>query len=207
MKNNRKDSILKYLAGVMTDSEKAQFEWDLENIPTLKTELEKISSEIAKYTEDKNIELEETYLASIAPRVRQKIDSRSNAKYSWRPYIGFAMGIMVLLFYADSFFQKSADNIFLLEAERDSLEKIIAADSGENINNYLAYKTLDYLADNGSDYNQSELEYILIEDLGDISTETLYQNEFHYFENSEIEKLEESDIEHIYTQLEKIKFL
>lgn len=207
MKSERKESILKYLSDLMTEPEKEAFEKEMDESAELKAEFEKISSMLNDFSDSKNIETEESYFVNLGPKVQQRLEKNKKTRFRWQPYIGFAMGILVLFFYADSFFQNPAADIFTFESERDSLENMLSSVDDDALSEYFAYDDISYYPVSDYDSEQSEIELTLIDDLGNVSTEALYQNEIKYYENFEVDKLEESEFEIIYAQLEKIKIL
>ena len=90
MKN--KDEILKYLSGLMSDSEQINFEKKIKQSDELMEELKLSQAGLERIDELKNIELDMRYFGSILPRVREKLDSKKREPF---PKIAYSLSFVV----------------------------------------------------------------------------------------------------------------
>jgi|GEM_PF-3725207 len=96
MKN--KDIILKYLSDMMSDEEKSQFEMRLENDSSLNEDYQKIITKLNLLNEQNQIEDDSNYFSTVIPRVRQKVESKSENKVlKLAPVVSFGI-VAVLIF-------------------------------------------------------------------------------------------------------------
>lgn len=96
MKN--KDIILKYLSDIMSDEEKSQFEIRLENDSSLNEDYQKIIAQLNLLNEQNQIEDDSNYFSTVIPRVRQKVESKSENKIlKLAPVVSFGI-VAVLVF-------------------------------------------------------------------------------------------------------------
>lgn len=96
MKN--KDIILKYLSDIMSDKEKSQFEIRLENDSSLNEDYQKIIAQLNLLNEQNQIEDDSNYFSTVIPRVRQKVESKSENKIlKLAPVVSFGI-VAVLVF-------------------------------------------------------------------------------------------------------------
>lgn len=96
MKN--KDIILKYLSEMLSDEEKSQFELRLKSDISLKEDYHKIIAKLNLLNEQNQIEDDSNYFSTIIPRVREKVESKSESKI-FKIAPGIAFGIVVLLIF------------------------------------------------------------------------------------------------------------
>ncbi len=107
MKN--KDIILKYLSDIMSDKEKSQFEILLENDSSLNEDYQKIIAQLNLLNEQNQIEDDSNYFSTVIPRVRQKVESKSENKIlKLAPVVSF--GIVAVLVFLLQFPKINQDN-------------------------------------------------------------------------------------------------
>lgn len=96
MKN--KDIILKYLSDIMSDEEKSQFEIRLKKDSSLNEDYQKIIAQLNLLNEQNQIEDDSNYFSTVIPRVRQKVESKSENKIlKLAPVVSFGI-VAVLVF-------------------------------------------------------------------------------------------------------------
>jgi len=96
MKN--KDIILKYLSDMLSDEEKSQFELRLKSDISLHEDYNKIIAKLNLLNEQNQIEDDSNYFSSLIPRVKEKIESKSESKI-FKIAPGIAFGIVALLIF------------------------------------------------------------------------------------------------------------
>lgn len=93
-----KDIILKYLSDIMSDKEKSQFEIRIENDSSLNEDYQKIIAQLNLLNEQNQIEDDSNYFSTVIPRVRQKVESKSENKIlKLAPVVSFGI-VAVLVF-------------------------------------------------------------------------------------------------------------
>jgi len=78
MKKN--DEILKYLSGMMNDTEKSDFENKMSASADLQNDFAKLNNKLAEICSLKDIKEDSPYFQNLLPRVRQKIEKRAIRK-------------------------------------------------------------------------------------------------------------------------------
>lgn len=97
MKN--KDTIMKYLSELMTESERTQFEKRLKNDPELKSEFEKVQSNLSMLVKNSEIEDESNYFVNLVPKVRERMQAKQRKKSAVLvPALAFAISILIIFF-------------------------------------------------------------------------------------------------------------
>jgi hypothetical protein len=97
MKN--KDTIMKYLSELMTESERTQFEKRLKNDPELKSEFEKVQSTLSMLVKNSEIEDESNYFVNLVPKVRERMQAKQRKKSAVLvPALAFAISILIIFF-------------------------------------------------------------------------------------------------------------
>jgi hypothetical protein len=85
MKNN--DEILKYLADMMTETEKSGFEKRVSQSEDLKSELERHQNSLKELNAFADIKEESPYFQNLLPRVRARMEKEKKLK--WIPRLGY----------------------------------------------------------------------------------------------------------------------
>lgn len=116
---NSKEKILKYLSGQMNAAEKENLEHELEVSGSLKKEFERYVRMTGEVREMSAMKLNDSYLNTILPRVREKLDSKpSRLKYLRAAYVlPITAVIAMILFLPFIFRQDKTDTDILLREE------------------------------------------------------------------------------------------
>lgn len=101
MKTND-EKIFKYLADMLDENEKSDFEKEILKSSKLKTKLKNIQNQLYSLQVDAN-SLDERYFNNLLPRVRQQLDAKSNTHigkkiYYLVPYIAAVIVGLLFLF-------------------------------------------------------------------------------------------------------------
>jgi len=141
MKKIKKEKVLKYLSGEMTDMEKSRFFSELKKDKELTDILETEENKFAifdKFTPD----ISEDYFINLLPRTRAKIDKKRNkkrkkydfVKYAFPAVMVLAIGLNFIKLDKNSFFDSSfifADSTnydLLIESDQYYLDDLIEED-------------------------------------------------------------------------------
>ncbi|MCX7797337.1 MAG: hypothetical protein N2249_01795 [Melioribacter sp.] len=74
--------ILKYLADLMNDKEKEEFEKELETSLELRNSFESINKIINEFSEIKNFNLDDRYFATLLPKVHDRLDKKTKFPFA-----------------------------------------------------------------------------------------------------------------------------
>lgn len=200
MKTNN-EKVLAYLADVMSESEKTEFEKEMQNSDELKMLVEKYSANMDSLKTINDVSLDEMYFANLLPKVRTKLDeSKKSKSFNW-----FVTSIPAAVLSIFVLF-----NIFYLNTEtpqtfQQILNKVVAeSDSGT-----IAQIAKDYSTTFYDDF--SEGDEVIDEYLTDIDVESIDQSSdithpvidaYAYYDN-----LSEEEMDHLYNTLINKKIL
>ncbi|MCU7495092.1 MAG: hypothetical protein HF314_15235 [Ignavibacteria bacterium] len=111
MKTN--DEILKYLAGLLSEEEKREFELRMENSPSLRKELERKASYLKELKALGSVEADTHYFEQLLPQLRQKKLQQKTSlgkKRTFRLYPRLAYIVPILAVIAFLLFKPSPYN-------------------------------------------------------------------------------------------------
>ncbi len=117
---NNKEKILKYLADLLSQKEKEEFELLLESDESLKSDFEKIKSKLNSLKDDSKPEVNEVYFVNLLPRARAKLGERKSFtvfKLNWVSYFAAFLFMIASVF----FFENSFENKFLTYKEIENV--------------------------------------------------------------------------------------
>lgn len=140
MKKN-KEQILKYLAGMLSEEEKREFEKRLEISLELKNEYEEIVKSLQRLSEIKEIELDERYFTSLLPRIFERIRTdeerlSEKKKLSLIRKLSYSLPILII----------AAIILFLMPKSSTKFEDQLKTITQEMISNFDDSVELKYLA-------------------------------------------------------------
>lgn len=140
MKN--KDTILKYLSELMTESERIKFEERLKNDPELKSEVEKIQSSLNAFNQNSEIEDETNYFVNLVPKVREKMQDKQKRKsVVLVPAIAFAISILIIFFLQFPGINKQSG--FDITFTSEELSVIVSDSDSLNVNEFFTTNFID----------------------------------------------------------------
>lgn len=194
-----KELILKYLSGLLNDSEKIEFEKRLESDPGLKKEFMSIYGKLEGLQQFSDVEVDQTYFNNLQVKVRSRMENSS--RINWVPRISFALSL-VLVAYIFLFTGKS-NNQFVV-----NLEKELSGDSNytalldKYFDNPVEEEVL-YLSIANSDTKAFDLENNEIQ----ADEDYLKYNILNEINSSEIDEyLGDEDLSNLEKQISGIKF-
>lgn len=91
------DEIIKYLAGNMELSEKAEFEERISKDSNLKLQLEEYKSNLSSIKELANMEAENNYFNGLLPKIRERIEPEKQSTVNVWKKIAFSFPIIMIL--------------------------------------------------------------------------------------------------------------
>ena len=133
MKN--KDIILKYLSEMLSDEEKSQFELRLKSDISLKEDYHKIIAKLNLLNEQNQIEDDSNYFSTIIPRVREKVESKSESKI-FKIAPGIAFGIVVLLIFLLQLSENQQNNFSEFDMVSADFSALILEMDFEDLNEF-----------------------------------------------------------------------
>ncbi|RMD49735.1 MAG: hypothetical protein D6830_04255 [Ignavibacteria bacterium] len=194
-----RELILKYLSGLLNDSEKIEFEKRLESDPGLKKEFMSIYGKLEGLQQFSDVEVDQTYFNNLQVKVRSRMENSS--RINWVPRISFALSL-VLVAYIFLFTGKS-NNQFVV-----NLEKELSGDSNytamldKYFDNPVEEEVL-YLSIANSDTKAFDLENNEIQ----ADEDYLKYNILNEINSSEIDEyLGDEDLSNLEKQISGIKF-
>lgn len=95
MKTN--DEILKYLAGMLSEEEKREFELEVQKSPSLKKELEKKASILRGLKALSTTEADTHYFENLLPGIRQKMASGKQKTFSFYPRLAYVIPVLAII--------------------------------------------------------------------------------------------------------------
>ncbi len=112
MNKQTKEKILLYLSDKMKETEKRNFEEELQNSPALENELAQLNAKIEEF-KTLYITAEDTnYFNNILPRVKEKLQQQTDKKlFTWRR--AFALGFVSIVLIVLMFRTEPGDKQFL----------------------------------------------------------------------------------------------
>lgn len=194
MENFKKEMVLMYLSGEMTDIEKSKFISELNRDSELADifEKEKIKFELF---DEANVETSEEYFTNLLPRTRMKIDEKVNRKRKMFGFVKFAFPTVMLVAIGLNFIKLDNNTAFEnapIFADTSSYDLLIDSDEyylddliEEDLISSSSFLQLDEEINTNLVYQTSETNFT------DIFDRDNYLNELNDFSVSteEIEKI------------------
>lgn len=195
------DEILKYLSGMMSDSEMKLFEEKLKISEELNSQLNCVREVLAEF-DIKNINADETYFNNLVPRIRQRMDS--GKKYHLRKKLYYLVPALTIILLAIVFYPRNNNNLGnnLHELAEVVVNNIDDSEVTDKYSNYIildaSYNTLlsnkDFTVGLENSNEAIPDSYFKLVDYS--NTETLRA----------LDNLPEEDLEKLYAELSNIKF-
>lgn len=196
MKKNN-EQILKYLSGLMNESEKTQFENELQKSQVLKNEYEEIQKHLAEMIELKSASLNETYFNNLLPKVKERINSKEKIILYKRLY--YLVPVTAALLITIMFWPGTEQS--LSEYTSQLTDEIINNIDYESVADHAfseVYYTNELLYDS---YNNDVFSISLPDDIS-ISKEQLYNEiDIASYDYSILNDLSEEELKSIYNKI------
>lgn len=204
MKN--KNEILKYLSGLMSDSERAIFEKRLDSDRELQKEFESLKFKLDTLKETTEIESDTGYFNNLLPRSLEKISYKREKKSKYLiPAFSFVVTILLIfllnlpLLEEDSSQNNLSEIEFVQLIEESDSSEISALFESNFINDYVFYRSGEY--NNYIDFEIEDEFYLLNES---------YLDEIYYEPEIDIDpysSITDAEAEIIYEELINKKIL
>lgn len=196
MKKNN-EQILKYLSGLMNESEKTQFENEIQNSKVLKNEYEEIQKQLSEMIKLKSASANETYFNNLLPKVKERINSKEK------------MGLYKKLYYLVPVTAAVLITILFWPGTEQSLGEYTSQLTDEIINNIdyesvadHAFSEVYYTNELLYDSYNNDLFSISLPDDVPISKEQLYNEiDIASYDYSFLNDLSEEELKSIYNKI------
>lgn len=146
MKSN--DEILKYIADIMTEKEKSDFEKRVEQSEDLKNELRKYQNSLKEVSTLADINEESAYFQNLLPRVRTRLDKEK--KFKWSPKFAYlvttATAILLIVI-----------NIGKFGPDKGQIKQEAAVENQANVNKSVEIQNVQDLYKNYNDASGTEI--------------------------------------------------
>jgi len=195
------EEILKYLSGMMSDSEMKLFEEKLKISEELNSQLNSAREALSEF-DIKSIDVNETYFNNLVPRIRQRLDSEK--KYHLRKKLYYLVPALTIILLAIVFYPRNNNNLGnnLHELAEVVVNNIDDSEVTDKYSNYIildaSYNTLlsnkDFTVGLENSNEAIPDSYFKLVDYS--NTETLRA----------LDNLPEEDLEKLYAELSNIKF-
>ncbi len=197
MKNN--ETILKYLSGLMDETEKTRFEKELENSSVLYDEYAKIKQHLGNLKNAGEAKVNSSYFNNLLPNVRERIERKKKYRYLRRTvYAVPALAALLVMFLMYS--PNKNGDVSITDMVNDIVTKV---DQNEvagrymNLNNdfsdYDLYQPANpFEVEIPSGWEKSAESYYL-------SNQVRYNDDYNLLEN-----LSDKELEQVYNDLSKI---
>jgi hypothetical protein len=191
------ERILKYLSDLMNEAEKSEFERELSTNEMLRAEYEKIKNGL---NELKFVpKTDETYFRNLPVNIRERISRKKKKKY-YRTFVATAAFTVLILFFILP--QNNKDNSELLQTNFDFTYNIDQINeeiySNTSLDEIAEGFSLDrYLSNLSKNVSPEEVEEYLDEEYAGIPADLILENL----------QISDTEIERIYNELKKEKFL
>lgn len=162
MKN--KDTILKYLSELMTESERIKFEERLKNDPELKSEFEKIQSSLYAFSQSSEIEDDSNYFMNLVPKAREKMQSKKRKK-SLVLVPAFSLAISILIIFFLQFPEINKQSGFDIVISSEDISAFVTGMDSLNVDELFGTNFIDEYAYYNSPEATDEFDFILDESI------------------------------------------
>jgi hypothetical protein len=204
MKN--RDTILKYLSGLMNRDEVIAFEQRLRSDSAFNDEYEKLKIKLNQFSLDKEIEGDSAYFNNLLPKVRTKIDARKSKKaFLFAPGLSFVIALFIIFFLK---FPGNSDRLFFdsIFSDQDFTNIILETDDS-TLTDYLEIGIIDnsnyLISDSDDDFASIYIDGTILDEMGVNSTEDYY--EYNY--NEDVDDFSDEEVNIIYNELIDKKIL
>ena len=168
------ERILQYLDGQLTDSEKENFEKELNSSPELKKKYEEYLLTQAELKNFQKIEVDETYFNGIIPEFRKRIEIKKKTKRIFSFSFANSLAAIIILYFV---LKPSVDNLNLNEVVKQWTEN--------DFNNAIEYVDQQYTAlDIDDSYNSADLDSVISSMLTDELNLTSNYNSYQIIDNT-----------------------
>lgn len=162
MKN--KDTILKYLSELMTESERIKFEERLKNDPELKSEFEKIQNSLNVFSRNSEIEDDSNYFVNLVPKAREKMQSKKRKK-SLVLVPAFSLAISILIIFFLQFPGINKQSGFDIVISSEDISAFVTGMDSLNVDELFGTNFIDEYAYYNSPEATDEFDFILDESI------------------------------------------
>ena len=137
-----RDTILKYLSGLMNADEQLQFEQQLESNPELKAEYDRINSSLKELNDLNKVESESVYFNNLIPRMHKKMNE-NNGKGLVRFVPSFSFAIVILMIFLLQFPNLDENSVYELNYSDNEIASILSETDDSLLSDYLELGLVD----------------------------------------------------------------
>ncbi|MFC2083977.1 hypothetical protein ACFLS9_02880 [Bacteroidota bacterium] len=143
--NNEKDIILKYLADLLDEGEKIEFEKRLEESPELAKRMEELKSSLDGLKQISQTAGDSKYFVNLLPRIRERIEEKKTSYnvIEWKNVL--AMMVVALIVAVVLFRQNGEYSFINYENLKYSISSIISEEGQSELNDYMEARYITYL--------------------------------------------------------------
>jgi len=145
------DRILQYLDGQLSESEKRDFEKELNSSPKLKKKYDEYISSQSELNDLRNIEIDKTYFNGIVPEFRRRVEVKKKTKRIFSFSFANSLAAILILYFV---LKPSGNDLNLNEIAKNW--------TANDFDNAIEYVEQPYtVSDITDNYNTAELDSVI----------------------------------------------